>query len=265
MPHVDAGGLRVHYALQGPEHAPVLLLVHSLGTGLALWQPQIASFERWFRVLRYDARGHGDTGVTPGPYSIDQLGRDAVALLDALEIGHAHVCGISMGGLVAMWLAIHRPERIDRLVLSNTLGAIGRRDGWNQRIDAALDGTGGMARIAKSVALGSFTRDFGKARPTAVSGIREMIATTAPNGYAACCAALRDADQRDSLSQITAPTLVIGGRHDETTPACDSRWTARQIVDSRYLELEAAHLSNIEADASFTPAVLEFLDSAQNG
>ncbi|CAN5141774.1 3-oxoadipate enol-lactonase [soil metagenome] len=265
MSHVDAGGLRVHYSLAGPEHAPVLMLAHSLGTGLAMWEPQMVSFERWFRVLRYDTRGHGETAVTPGPYNIEQLGRDAVALLDVLEIGRAHVCGISMGGLVGMWLGIHRPERIDRLVLSNTLGAIGRRDSWDERISDALDGNGGMARIASTVSESSFTRGFGRDRPAAVSSIRSMIAKTEPHGYAACCAALRDADQRDCLSQITAPTLVIGGRHDDTTPASDSRWTADQIVDSRYLELEASHLSNIEAAVSFTPAVLEFLDGAQNG
>ncbi len=263
MPNVDVGGLRVRYSLEGPRHAPVLLLAHSLGTRLDLWQPQIAAFTRWFRVLRYDARGHGGTDVPHGPYELDDLGRDAVSLLDRLNVARAHACGISMGGLVAMWLAIRRPERIGRLVLSNTAGVIGSVQTWNRRIDDALDG--GMARIASTVAQRSFTSAFEAVAPDAVSAVRGMIETTAPEGYAGCCAALRDADERAALSQITAPTLVIGGRHDATTPACDVEWTARQICDARYLELDAAHLSNVEAATSFTPAVLEFLDGASNG
>lgn len=250
-------GARLFYRFDGPEGAPVLLLSTSLGTALEMWEPQMAAFAARFRVLRYDSRGHGRSAVTPGPYSIEQLGRDALGLLDALGIETAQVCGLSKGGMVGQWLGIHAPERISRLVLANTSAHIGQPEVWNRRIETVR--AEGMAAIRDGVIERWFTAPFRERAPEAVEHLAALLLATDPEGYAAACAAVRDMDQRSELPRIQAPTLVIAGRHDLATPPAQATLLTGAIPDARLVTLEAAHISNVEAAEAFTAAVLEHL------
>jgi 3-oxoadipate enol-lactonase len=258
MPYAQGQGARIHYELEGPEDRPVLLLSNSLGTELGMWSTQMPSLTARYRVLRYDSRGHGRSEAPEGPYTIDMLGQDALAVLDAAGIASTRFCGLSKGGMVGQWLGVNAPRRIERLVLANTSSFIGAPEVWNQRIETVR--TQGMAAIVPGVIDRWFTRPFQERAPDSVARIRSMLLATDPAGYAACCAAVRDMDQREAIRTITAPTLVIAGRHDQATPPEQARLLAESIPGARLIELDAAHLSNIEAEAAFTRAVFDFLD-----
>jgi 3-oxoadipate enol-lactonase len=257
MPFVEAGELRVHYELGGPAAAPVLVFSNSLGSDLSMWEPQRPAFEGKYRVLRYDTRGHGQTAVPPGPYTIERLARDVVALLDALGIERAHFCGLSMGGKIGMWLGAYAPERIARLALCNTGARIGTAERWNGRIEEVR--RGGMAAIAAGVAERWFTPRFCEIAPATVARARAMVERTPPEGYVANCEAIRDGDETPLLGMIHAPTLVIAGTHDPATPPADGRLIAGGIPGARYVELNASHLSNVEAAEAFTSELGRFL------
>lgn len=258
MPMIDVEDCRLHYRFDGPEGAPVLLLANSLGTTHEMWRPQLATFAEEFRVLRYDSRGHGRSAVTPGPYTVDRLGRDALGLLDALAVGRAHVCGLSLGGMVGQWLAINAPTRVDRLVLCNTAAFMGGDPAvWAQRI-AAVE-AGGMAAVVPGVVDRWLTKPFQEREPAATAEVRDMLLAADPRGYAATAAAVRDMDLRAGLARITAPTLVIAGRHDAATPPEAAQAIADAIPGARLTLLDAAHLSNVEAAGAFTAAVMAFL------
>lgn len=259
MPYASLNDLQLHYRLEGnPDPAaPVLVLSNSLGTALAMWQPQLAHWQTRFRVLRYDTRGHGDSSVTPGPYTIAQLGADVIGLLDHLRIARAHFCGISMGGITGMWLALHHPERIDRLVLSNTAAYIGPPDNWSAR--AAAVEQHGVASIADAVVARWLTPAHAAQHPDQVAFLTAMLKSTPDSGYAAACRAVRDSDLRASVAAIAAPTLVIAGTGDMPTPPADGQFLHQQIAGSRYLEFDAAHLSNQQHPAAFAEAVSAFL------
>lgn len=261
MSFIDVNGTRIHYRIDGPmsgqADSPVLVLSNSLGTDLGMWDAQVSSFARQFRVLRYDSRGHGASAVTPGPYTIERLARDVVGLLDGLGIARAHFCGLSLGGMVGMWLATNAPERIGKLALCNTAALIGPPDIWNARIEAVRKG--GMAAISAAVLDRWFTRPYLERATEAVERVRQTLVATPPEGYIACCAAVRDMDQRDALSRVRAPTLVIAGSGDVATPPADGRFLAERIPGARYVELDTAHLSNIEAAERFTETVSKFL------
>jgi 3-oxoadipate enol-lactonase len=197
---VNTGETELNVRIDGPESAPPLLLVNSLGTTTDMWEPQLPALGSKFRVIRYDARGHGGSKPPAGPVTIDDLGRDAVALLDRLGLTRVHVCGVSLGGMTAQWLAAHAPDRVDRIVIAND-----------------------------------------------------------PQGYAACCAAVRDLDLRGELASIRTPTLVIGGSEDLATPLAGSELMAATIPGARLVVLKAAHLSNWECAGEFTDHVLSFL------
>jgi 3-oxoadipate enol-lactonase len=256
---VDVDDGRIHYRIDGEDGAPVVVLSNSLGTDLAMWDSQIAAIARSFRVVRYDTRGHGRSTATPGPYDIGRLGRDVLSLLDQLEIERAHFCGLSLGGITGMWLGIHAPERLQRLVLANTAARIGPPENWNTRI--AKVQAGGMASISQAVLERWFTTGFIAKHPDTWAMMRKMMERTPAEGYMACCAAIRDMDQRDAIAAISAPTLVIAGTQDVATPAADGRFLAEHIKGAAYIELNAAHLSNIEAAPGFTAALLAFLDT----
>jgi 3-oxoadipate enol-lactonase len=259
MPFVETAELRVHYALTGPAEAPVALLSNSLGANLSMWDPQVSALEKTFRVLRYDTRGHGQTSVTPGPYTIEQLARDVVRLLDVLRLDRVHFCGLSMGGMIGVWLGAHAAERLHKLVLCNTAARIGTAEVWNTRIEIVLKG--GMRAIAPAVIERWFTPEFRVSSSEIVATAQRMLENAPPQGYMACCAAIRDMDQREAISAITAPTLVITGSKDPVTPSVESRFLADRIAGARYLELETAHLSNLEAPAQFTSELLHFLNA----
>jgi 3-oxoadipate enol-lactonase len=258
MAFVDIDGGRLHYRVDGAADAPPLLLSNSLGTNLSMWEAQVPTLSRHFRVLRYDCRGHGQTTVTPGPYSIGQLARDALVLLNALDLERVHFCGLSMGGMIGMWLAIHAPERINRLVLCNTAPRIAPPDMWDTRIETVRKG--GMEAITDGVIGRWFTQAFIARAPEAVEAVRHGLLRTPAEGYTACCAAIRDMDQRAEIGRIQAPTLVLSGTHDVATTPADGRFLAEHIAAARYTELATAHLSNIEAADPFTEAVVKFLN-----
>ncbi len=257
MPMAQLKGLRLHYELDGDARLPVLMLCNSLGTTLDMWAPQMPAFLAHFRVLRYDTRGHGQSEVTPGEYSIAQLGADAVALLDHLQLERVAFCGLSMGGMTGMWLGVNRPERVSRLVLCNTGAKIGDAALWKTRIDAVR--SGGMAAVTPAVIDRWFTARFQRLAPRDVEQVRAMLLATSVDGYAANSAAVRDMDQRADLARIDTPTLVVAGTYDGSTPPELGRDVAQSIPGARYVELDAAHLSNWEQSGAFTAAVLSFL------
>jgi len=257
MPYVEFDDALTHYRWDGAETRPTLVLANSLGTALAMWDPQIAAWSERFHVLRYDMRGHGASTVLPGPYTVEQLAGDALALLDKLRIERAHFCGLSLGGMVAMWLAVHVPQRIDRLILCNTAAMIPPPEVWDARIEAVNQG--GMQAVTQAVLERWFTPAFRDRDPAAVDRVRAMLLGTDPRRYVAACAAVRDNDQREAVRGIAAPTLVIAGTHDPSTPPAQARFLVDRIPGARYVELPAAHLSNIEAPAPFDAAVLDFL------
>ncbi len=257
MPTVRLSDVTLHYQIDGDAAAPPLLLSNSLGTSIEMWEPQMAALAARFRVIRYDSRGHGQSTVTAGPYTIEQVANDALGLLDALKVPRAHFCGLSMGGMVGMWLGIHAPQRIDRLVLANTAAKIGTAELWNARIDAVRKG--GMTSIASAVLARWFSTQLLEAPTPIIARMRATLEGVSADGYAASCAAVRDMDQRHLVARIRAPTLVIVGTDDFATPAAEGRFVAEQIPQARYVELPAAHLSNVQAAPAFTQALMHFL------
>ncbi len=259
MPQAQLADVRIHYQLDGAENKPVLVMSNSLGTTLDMWAPQVAALSAHFRLLRYDTRGHGQSEVTSGPYSIPQLGADVLGLLDHLGIKKAHFCGLSMGGITGMWLASSHPERIERLVLSNTAALIGPADAWTTRADKVRQE--GMASIASAVVSKWLTPDYAAQHPEQVASLVAMLEATPADGYAANCIAVRDADYREAVKKITAPTLVIAGAGDIPTPPPDGRYLAEAIPGAQYVELAGAHLSNQQEPERFSKAVLAFLQA----
>jgi len=260
VPTVKLADCELNYRLEGPVDAPLLLLSNSLGTTLEMWDAQVTAFSEHFRVLRYDTRGHGGSSVTPGPYSIDQLGRDALALVDSLGIDRFAFCGLSMGGLIGQWLGINAGERLTRLVICNTGAKIGTDETWNERIDTVLKGGEQAMRDMRDASISRwFTPDFAERQPAQVNRITQMIAGTSPQGYAANCAAVRDGDFRSQLGAIGVPTLVVCGTKDPVTTSEHGRFMQARIAGAELVEFEAAHLSNVEAGEAFTRCVLKFL------
>nr|WP_280639864.1 3-oxoadipate enol-lactonase [Pseudomonas sp. RGM2987] len=250
----------MNYRFDGPQDAPVLVLSNSLGTNLHMWDEQVAAFSEHFRVLRFDTRGHGGSLVTEGPYSIEQLGGDVLAMLDALDIDRVHFCGLSMGGLIGQWLGINAGERLHKLVVCNTAAKIGDPSVWNPRIETVLrDGQAAMVALRDASIARWFTPDFAEAHPEQAKKITDMLAATSPQGYAANCAAVRDADFREQLSSIRVPLLVIAGTEDAVTPPSGGHFIQERVSGAQYAEFRAAHLSNVQAGAAFSARVLDFL------
>ncbi len=252
MPFIDVNGVCLRYRLEGKPGAPVIVFSNSLGTNLSMWEPQVSALRGDFRILRYDTRGHGLSAVAPGPYTQEQLGGDILALMDAIEIPRAHFCGLSMGGQVGIWLGANAPQRFARLVLCDTAAHIGNPEIWNARIAAIR--AGGMPAIVSGTIERWFTPRFIAHSPEVVAPVRRMILDTPPQGYIACCEAIRDADLTEEASRA--------GTHDPATPPAQGRLLASMIRGARYLEFDAAHLSNIEAAPEFTAAVRDFLSAA---
>ena len=259
MPFAQLKDVRIHYDLTGPSNAPTLVFSNSLGSTLSMWDLQTPTLQKQFRVLRYDTRGHGQSSVTPGPYSIDQLARDVLGLLDELQLERVHFCGLSMGGQTGMWLALNAPLRLTRLILSNTAAKIGTPEIWNPRIEAVR--TGGMKSISAAVMERWFSVEHRAKSPDSVSTAKRMLESTDPEGYVANCAAVRDYNALKAVAAIQLPTLVIAGTHDAATTPSDGRYLVDQIRGARYVELDAAHLSNIERPERFVSEISSFLYS----
>ncbi len=257
MPVVIANKTRLFYRLEGSDGLPVLALSHSIGTDHGMWEPQVHALLPYFRILQYDTRGHGGSETPGGEYTIEDLGRDFLEILDALNISAAAFCGLSMGGAIGQWLALHAPERLNALVLANTGPRIGTCDSWNARIDAVRQS--GMAAVVDSV-MQRFFSAVSLAKNSHVGSVRSVFLGTDPAGYLGCCAALRDFDVTRDLQKITTPTLVIGGDNDVSTPwAGCGEVLARDIPGARSVRLPTTHLSNLERPQAFTTALADFL------
>lgn len=246
------------HRFDGPEDAPVLVLPSSLGTTRELWEPQVETFAQTFRVLRYEHRGHGESPVTPGPYSMEELARDALALLDELGLERVSWCGLSLGGMVAMWLGAHALDRFDALVLACTSARVPSPDAYRER--AATVREVGIEPVADAAVARWFTKETFRERPELPARFREILVSTPLEGYAGCCEALAGWDFRDGLADIAVPTLVIAGEDDEATPAGDTDLIAETIPGAQLVTLEgAAHLANLEQPRAFADAALAHL------
>jgi 3-oxoadipate enol-lactonase len=250
-------GCLLAYDRTGKSTAPPLVLLHSLGIDRAMWDLQLRAFSADFDVIRLDLRGHGKSSMPAGFASMDRLGRDVINLLDHLGLDRVHYCGLSIGGMVGQWLGYRAPERLLRLVLANTAPYMGPPSGWNDRI-AAVSGQG-MAALTAAVLERWFSPAFRAGKPEQVELVRHKLERTAPAGYAACCAAIRDMDLRPTAQLIDVPSLVVGGTLDPATTPEQSQWLAQSIRGAKLVLLEAAHLSNIEQPEAFTEAVRAFL------
>ena len=257
MPVIHSDGCPLHVQIDGPEGAPVLMLSNSLGVNLSMWEPQVAHFARQFRVVRYDRRGHGKSGVTPGPYTMEQLARDDLAIMDALGLAKVSFCGISMGGMVGQWLGAFAPERIDKLILSNTSCHYPLKDPWNDRIKTIREH--GIGAIADTVLGIWFTKDFHAREPETIKRFRAMMVSTPLEGYIGCAAAVRDMDHRDVVTKIKLPTLLIAGRHDNSTTVEAAEFIRDRIPGAKFTVLDAAHISSVEQASAFNAEVLGFL------
>ncbi|EED69436.1 3-oxoadipate enol-lactonase [Comamonas testosteroni KF-1] len=245
--------------LQGPADAPMLVLSNSLGTTLEMWDAQAAALRSEFRVLRYDTRGHGASVCNDGPYSFDQLGRDVLAILDALQVQQAHFCGISMGGLTGLWLGVNAGQRLRSLTVANSAARIGVESAWLERAaQVRASGAAGMQALAESSPGRWFTPGFAAAQPAVVQRAQGWIAGIAPEGYASCCEALAREDLRAAIAAIATPTLLLAGAHDPVTTVADAQAMQAAIAGSQLVELQASHLSNLEAPQAFEQALAGF-------
>ena len=236
-----------------------LVLSNSLGTNVGLWDAQVEALDRDHALWRYDTRGHGLSSAPPAEYSLERLGNDLLAVIDATGAERVDVCGISIGGMTALWAALHAPHRIRRIVLANTAARIGNSELWHERIHGAR--TAGMSALAEASMLRWFTERFRTSHSEIVTRFRAAFEATAVDGYVGCCAALRDADLRPAAARVACPALIITGRHDPATPPGDGQWLAEQIRGARIVELDAAHLSNVECAADFSTAVRDFISA----
>lgn len=250
--------MKLHHVVDGPAGAPALVLSNSLGTTLDMWEPQVAPLAERFRVVRYDRRGHGRSPVAAGATTIDDLGGDLVELLDELALEQVSFCGLSLGGVVGMWLAVNAPERVERLVLCCTTASFAPRQGWVDR--AATVRADGMGAIADAVLGRWFRPSFQDTHPDVVARFRALLVSTPAEGYAAGCDALADADLTSRLGEIAAPTLVLTGADDPVAPPATGDALAAAIPGAVHTVVErAAHIANIEQPDAFTAALLRHL------
>ncbi len=258
MPVIDANGCPIDVEVTGPADAPVLMLSSSLGTTKHMWDPQMAAFTADYRVVRYDRRGHGKSGVPKGPYSMEMLARDAVAIMDALKLDKVNWLGLSMGGMEGMWLGAHAGNRIDKLILSNTSAHYPDPAPWNARIEA-VSKAGSVAAVADAVINAWLTKNFQTAHPDTTARMKEMMIATPVEGYLGCCAAVRDMDHREIIRSITVPTLIIAGSKDPATNVAAAEFIRDRIAGSRLAIVDAAHIANVEVPEVYAKEVLGFL------
>ena len=252
------GAFRI--TVDGHVAAPALILSNSLGTTLEMWDPQVDTFSKDYRLIRYDSRGHGGSPVTPGPYSLADLGQDVLAVMDALAIERAAFCGISMGGHTGLWLGIHAGSRFNAIAVCNSAAKIGTPQGWNERTAMVREGgAASMRALAESSPGRWFSADFIDAQPAQVQRAQAWIAGIAPQGYAACCEALATSDLRADLGRISTPTLLLAGASDPVTTVADAQAMQAGIAGAQLAVVPASHLSNQEAPQAFDQAVLHFL------
>ncbi len=251
-------GIQIAFRIDGDAGKPVLVLANSIATSMNMWDGQIARFTEHFRVLRYDYRGHGDSDTPVGPYSTDRMGRDVAELLDSLQMDRVHFLGLSLGGVVGQWLGIHAPERINRLILSNTSSYLGPADQWNGLIASVLQ-VENLNGFADMFINNWFPSPMIESESEMVAAFHKMVLATRAEGIGGSWAAIRDMDLRRTAALISSPTLVIAGQHDTVTLPSHGELIAETVPNARLLMLPAVHLPNVEYPDVFESAVLDFL------
>ncbi|MDZ7877155.1 MAG: 3-oxoadipate enol-lactonase [Saprospiraceae bacterium] len=258
MSKINANGITIRYKLEGEKGLPVLVFSNSLGTDFKMWDAVVPVLLPHFRILRYDTRGHGGTTATPQPYSIELLGNDILALAAALKIEKFAFCGLSMGGLIGQWLGIYHAEKLDGLIICNTASKIGVAEVWNERIEGILKN--GTSSIWAATLTRWFTPNF-QGETTKIKAVKSAFLGCNTEGYAAACAAVRDADFREKIGDISVKTLIITGNQDPVTTVEHGAFMQSKIKNSRLEVLEAAHLSSVEQPEKFAAALIDFLIS----
>jgi 3-oxoadipate enol-lactonase len=261
---IQANGINIAYRIDGPtsghSDAPTVILSNSLMSSIDMWNDNIAALTAQYRVVRYDTRGHGQTQVTQGPYSIALLAQDLVGLMDALQIKKAHLVGLSMGGMICQYVGANHPERVLSLGLCDTASEMPPRSLWEDRLATAK--AQGIAGLVDGTIKRWFVADFVASAPAKVDAVRTMILKTPVEGYLGCASAVRDMAQSTMLLKIKAPTLVLVGRDDPACTVDQATVLHRLIVHSSMVILDnAAHLSNIEKPTEFNSALLSFFDA----
>ncbi len=253
----------VHHVQQGERGAPALVLASSLGATLAVWDPQADALARRLHVIRYDHRGHGHSPAAVAPLEIADLAEDVLELLDRLELDSASFCGLSLGGMVGIWLAVHAPQRIERLILCCSSPYMGPASAWAARAAAVLE-AGSVEAIADAVLARWLTPAYAARHPHVCARLRAMLVATPAESYAACCGAIERMDLREELAAVRAPTLVIAGEHDTAAPpSAHARLLADGIPAARLELVAAAHLANVEQAAAVTNLILDHLDTKE--
>jgi 3-oxoadipate enol-lactonase len=255
---ITGDGCNIAYRLDGEAGHPVLVLSNSIATTHLMWDGQIADLAQVFQVLRYDTRGHGLSDAPAGAWSLDRLGRDVLELTNALGIERFHFCGLSLGGFIGQWLGVRAPERLDRLILSNTSPYLGPAPQWDRLINTVLDKRD-MSAMADMFMGNWFPQHMRTHQPEIVERFRAMVMATSPEGLAGCFAVVRDADLRRTNALVTVPTLVIGGTDDTVTLANHSEQIAETIPGARLVLLPGVHMLNVEQAEDFIELVTTFL------
>jgi 3-oxoadipate enol-lactonase len=258
---IDAGDVRFRVARDGSTTAPPLMFSNSLGATLEMWSHQIPVLAATRHVIRSDVRGHGGSSCPPGPYSLAVLAQDALRILDTLHIHKVDWIGCSMGGMVGMYLLTHHPDRINKAVLGNTAAFMGPPfTDWNARIRMAY--REGMKAIAEAMKLRWFTPGFNQSNPAEVARITGQVAEASVTGYTACCAALRDMDQREAIKAISNPVLVLIGENDIATTPAMGEIMARNIPGAKKAVIPGSHIANCESPTDYNRVVSSFLGAA---
>lgn len=254
---------------RGPGDTPIsweetgagqgFILIHSLGTDSGMWAPAAETLSDRCRVIRMDLRGHGRSGAPPGAYTVDILGADVLAVADAANLDRFHLGGISIGGQVALWTAIHHPDRVLSVVLSNTAARIGSREGWQKRVAAVR--SDGLESISDQVVGGWFSGGFPDRHPGRWEQAKQIFEATDPEGYIGCCWALAEADLREQVTEVSVPTLIVAGGVDRSTPPSDAEWLHDRIAGSRLHVMEdCAHLPPLERPDEYASLLAGWLD-----
>lgn len=249
--------MKTNYKLRGTPNSPVLIFSHSLGANTAMWDGVAELLLPYFRVIQYDTRGHGHSESPAGEYTLEELGRDVIHLMDSLGIQKASFCGLSMGGLIGQWLGINAPERIEKLIISNTAARIGTAEGWQQRINVVK--ASGLADLAEPMMPRWFADACLKEKPALIADIISNFIANNPDGYTSCCAAIRDADLREDLRKIAIKTLVINGEDDAVTTVSDAEYLANHIPGAQLKIVPGRHLPATEDPANYAEVLLNFL------
>lgn len=255
---VEVAGARIAWEVFGSSDAPPLLFSHSLGADSWMWTPQAEELASDYRVLLVDTRGHGKSDAPPGPYDVEVLARDLLAVADGAGAAQFHMCGLSMGGHIGLWIASHRPERLASLVACNTAARLSTAQAWRERVEAVR--ADGMDSVREAVVDKWFAPGFAAAHPDRYDEAHRVFSALSPQGYSACCEALAASDLTDAVPGITVPTLIIGGGHDVATPPAQAQWLHESIPGSELTIFEdAAHLSNLDVPGPFTARLRSFL------